>query len=101
MRFVIAREEGLRGPHSPENAQVVQDFINIVLPRYLRPLESEGRSLQPCLCHTNAWPGNVKYRLDNETAVIFDSNALWAHAESKSEASNRQLNPNICTDSIY
>ncbi|KAK4675159.1 hypothetical protein QC764_500770 [Podospora pseudoanserina] len=70
-----------RGPYSEEEAKLKEDFVPKVLPRYLRPLESGGRSIDPALCHTDLWPGNVKYRLDNEPPLVFDVNALWAHSE--------------------
>jgi len=80
-KFILEREEKIRGPYSDEDAKVKVDFISKVLPRYLRPLESEGRSIEPALCHTDLWPGNVKYRLDNESPLVFDANALWSHSE--------------------
>lgn len=81
MRMVIDREEGIRGAHSPENKTLTENFLTLVLSRYLSPLETGGRSIKPCLCHTDMWPGNVKYKLDNESVVIYDANALWAHNE--------------------
>ncbi|KAK3293539.1 Fructosamine kinase-domain-containing protein [Chaetomium fimeti] len=56
-------------------------FFDKVLPRYLRPLESDGRSVKPCLIHADLWPGNVKYKSDGETACVYDACAMWAHNE--------------------
>lgn len=56
-------------------------FFEKVLPRYLRPLESDGRSVTPCLIHADLWPGNVKYMSDGETACVYDACAMWAHNE--------------------
>lgn len=81
MRMVVAREEEIRGTHTPDNKQLVNSFLDQVLPRYLRPLETQGRSIQPSLCHTDMWPGNVKYKLDNQSVIMYDANALWAHNE--------------------
>lgn len=83
MKALLAQEEVTRGPFSESDAQLKEDFINKVLPRYLRPLETAGRSIQPTLCHTDLWPGNVKYKLDNERIIVYDANALWAHNESE------------------
>ncbi|CAP62040.1 unnamed protein product [Podospora anserina S mat+] len=80
-KFILEREEKSRGPYSEEEAKLKEDFVSKVLPRYLRPLESGGRSIDPALCHTDLWPGHVKYRLDNESPLVFDANALWAHSE--------------------
>lgn len=81
MKFWFSREEEIRGAHDPGNARMKDHYINKVLPRYLRPLETGGRSIVPTLCHGDLWPGNVKYKLDNKTVVIYDANAIWAHNE--------------------
>lgn len=82
MRMILAREEAIRGPHTMENAAITRAFLDVVLPRYLRPLESGGRSVKPCLCHTDLWPGNIKYKPGRHAVVMYDANALWAHSES-------------------
>lgn len=56
-------------------------FLNKVLPRYLRPMESDGRSVTPCLIHADLWPGNVKYMSDSETVCMYDACAMWGHNE--------------------
>lgn len=81
MRMIVAQEEAIRGPHSTGNAAITRAFLDLVLPRYLRPLETNGRSVKPCLCHTDLWPGNVKYKPDRDAVVVYDANALWAHSE--------------------
>lgn len=83
MKFILDREEQVRGPHTPEVVQLKKIFVEKVLPRYLRPLESDGRLVKPCLLHTDLWPGNVKYKLDNATVSIFDGNGLWGHNEGR------------------
>ncbi len=81
MKFILEREEEIRGTHTGQDAKLVEDYVSKVLPRYLGPLESEGRSIQPALCHTDLWPGNVKRRTNDGSTVVFDANALWAHSE--------------------
>jgi fructosamine-3-kinase len=83
MKMILERDETIRGEFTSDERITVEDFLNKVLPRYLRPLETGGRSIQPCLCHTNMWPGNVKFRLDNEALITFDANAVWGHHECK------------------
>lgn len=82
MKFILGREEGIRGQHNEENTKLIDEYISKVLPRYLAPLETGGRSIQPALCHTDLWPGNVKSKANNDSVVIFDANALWSHSES-------------------
>lgn len=83
MKLILEREEKIRGQHTEQNARLVDDYMSKVLPRYLSPLESGGRSIQPALCHTDLWPGNVKFKTGGGSAVVFDANALWAHSEGK------------------
>ena len=82
MKFILEREEKIRGQHTEKNAKLVDDYVSKVLPRYLSPLETGGRSVQPALCHTDLWPGNVKYKAGSDSPIIFDANALWCHGES-------------------
>ena len=83
MKMILDREEQIRGPHTPETLQLKDLFFNKVLPHYLRPLETGGRAVKPCLVHTDLWPGNVKYSAENKKIRVFDANGLWAHNEGK------------------
>ena len=82
MKFILECEQEIRGQHTERKARLVNDYISKVLPRYLAPLETGGRSIQPALCHTDLWPGNVKLK-PGGSAIVFDANALWAHSEGK------------------
>lgn len=53
-----------------------------VIPRLLRPLESGGRSIQPCLVHSDIWPGNVMVEVRTKRLILFDSCAFWGHNEA-------------------
>lgn len=81
MREILEREQRIRGEHNQELMSLKAQFFDKVLPRYLRPLESEGRSVTPCLVHADLWPGNCRYRLNMETVCIYDACAFWGHNE--------------------
>ena len=81
MTSAFEKEEVAGGPHTPDDKETIAQFLGKVLPRYLRPMESHGRSIKPCLVHTDLWLGNFKLRADDESCVIFDSNPVWAHNE--------------------
>ncbi|KAM0279975.1 hypothetical protein ACHAQH_004304 [Verticillium albo-atrum] len=81
MKVIFEREERICGPQTTEVAQLKRDFIQMVLPRYLRPMETEGRQLNPCLVHTDLRPGNVKSRTDSKTVAVHGANAVWGHNE--------------------
>ncbi|KAK8066040.1 hypothetical protein PG997_012787, partial [Apiospora hydei] len=70
MREILEREERLGGPHPKELVRLRQIYFNKVLPRYLRPLESDGRSVRPCLVHADLWPGNCRYKRDTDVVCI-------------------------------
>lgn len=57
-------------------------LFDTVIPRLLRPLESGGRSIQPCLVHSDIWPGNIAVEAETHRVVLFDSCAFWGHNEA-------------------
>ena len=54
-----------------------------VVPRLLRPLETEGRTLKPCLVHGDFWDGNTAVAIESGQLYMFDSGAFWGHNECK------------------
>ena len=62
--------------------ELKKDTLNKVIPRLLRPLETGGRSIQPCLIHSDLWPGNCMPDADTDEIMLFDSCAYWGHNES-------------------
>lgn len=59
------------------------EICNKVIPRLLRPLETGGRSIVPCLVHSDLWPGNYMSDSDTGEIMIFDSCAFWGHNEAE------------------
>ena len=61
---------------------LLPDLFGKVIPRLLRPLESEGRTLTPALAHGDLWCGNTGV-VDEVTgdAMVFDPACFWAHNE--------------------
>lgn len=57
-------------------------MLSKVIPRLLRPLETGGRSVKPCLIHSDLWPGNCMPDADTDEIMLFDSCAYWGHNES-------------------
>lgn len=54
-----------------------------IIPRLLRPLESEGRTLTPCIVHGDLWDGNASVDVNTGHPMIFDGTPLYAHNECK------------------
>lgn len=80
MNSLLDEEERRHGPDDQFTA-LKAAFFTEVIPRYLRPLETNGRSFKPCLIHSDLWPGNIKPRVDSDYICIFDSCAYWGHNE--------------------
>ena len=77
---LIENEEKAQGPNV-EMQELVEAIFHTVIPRLLRPLETGGRSIRPCLVHGDTWDGNVATDLDTNNPIIFDSTCIYAHNE--------------------
>ena len=73
-------ETSVRGQRDKLDA-LVEELYQKVIPRLLRPLQTDGRSIKPTLCHGDLWHGNVE--IDNNThhLILFDSCTVYAHNE--------------------
>lgn len=84
MKTVLRAEEESQGTNA-EMQQLSKALIEKVIPRLLRPLETGGKQIQPCLVHGNLWDGNTSTNVATDTPVIFDAACIYAHNECKSE----------------
>ncbi|KAK7430727.1 hypothetical protein QQZ08_002771 [Neonectria magnoliae] len=80
MESLFDREKQLHEPDE-ENESLKLAYLDSVIPRYLRPLESNGKSITPCLIHSDLWPGNIKPKSSSNELCIFDACAYWGHNE--------------------
>ena len=60
---------------------VCQLTLAKVVPRLLLPLQSEGRTIKPCLVHGNCWDGNTAMDMRTGKAFIFDVCSFYGHNE--------------------
>ncbi|KAK7999566.1 hypothetical protein PG990_012166 [Apiospora arundinis] len=73
-------EEATQGPN-PEMRRLRESLMTKVIPRLLRPLETDGRTVTPTLVHGDLWDGNVSVDVYTGSPVIFDATPLYAHNE--------------------
>lgn len=66
-----------------ELADLTENFVQKVVARLLRPLQTGGRSIKPSLCHGDLWDGNVQIDVNTKQPVVFDSCAFYGHNESE------------------
>jgi protein-ribulosamine 3-kinase len=59
-------------------------LFDTVIPRLLRPLESEGRRVKPSLVHGDLWFANSGIDADSDELLIFDACCFYAHNECMS-----------------
>ncbi|KAL0475006.1 Fructosamine kinase domain-containing protein [Neurospora intermedia] len=83
MKGLFDQEARVNGPDDELEA-LKTTYMAEVIPRYLRPLETEGRSITPCLIHSDLWPGNIKRKTDSDDMKLcmFDACAYWGHNEA-------------------
>jgi fructosamine-3-kinase len=77
---LFSAELALNGRWS-EYESVFEKLIQHVLPCLLKPLQSGGQSIKPCLVHGNLKAENVPTNLATGAPVFFDAAALYAHHE--------------------
>ncbi|KAK8034977.1 hypothetical protein PG993_009972 [Apiospora rasikravindrae] len=81
MRKMLEEEERSHG-QDDELDRLKESLFAKVIPRLLRPMETGANRIEPCLCHSDVWPGNVKPSVDDDQVMMFDSCAFWGHHES-------------------
>ncbi|OAG39946.1 hypothetical protein AYO21_05819 [Fonsecaea monophora] len=75
-------ESRAQNNHDGDFEDLKRKTLELVVPRLLRPLETGGRKVTPCLIHTDLWPGNCMPDADTDQVVLFDSCAMWGHHEA-------------------
>jgi protein-ribulosamine 3-kinase len=67
--------------YDPEFDTLVPAIFDKVIPRLLRPLESEGRSVKPSLVHGDLWFANSGIESETGEPLVFDACCFYAHNE--------------------
>lgn len=91
MANTMEKERLVRGPND-ELDKLSPMILEHIIPRLLRPMESDGRKLKPVLIHGDLWHGNVA--VDNQTnePVLYDPCAFYGHGECECT-----LDPGACS----
>lgn len=83
LRHMLVLEEQAQGPQSDEMKIVLGALFDKVIPRLLRPLETDGRSIVPSIVHGDFWHGNCATDVETNDPLLFDASAFWGHNECK------------------
>ena len=70
-----------RGGPWNEIESLQSDMVSKVIPRLLRPLEANGRSIKPSLVHGDLWCGNTAVDTVTDLPLIYDPSSFYAHNE--------------------
>lgn len=82
MRKTLDLEVERKG-HDEELDIISEALFERVIPRLLRPLESEGRSVKPSLVHGDLWYANSGIDVNTDQPLVFDACCFYAHNECK------------------
>lgn len=80
LKHMFQIEKDVHGP-CQEFDELLPQLYEKVVPRLLRPLETGGRNIEPCLVHGDLHDGNMSIDLKTGRPLIFDASAFWAHNE--------------------
>lgn len=83
MRQALDLEIEAKG-NDPEFDELIPTLFNTIIPRLLRPLESDGRRVKPSLVHGDLWFANSGIDADTDEPLIFDACCFYAHNECES-----------------
>ncbi|KAF5675475.1 kinase-like domain-containing protein [Fusarium circinatum] len=80
MRQALDLEIYVKG-NSDELEVLSEALFEKVIPRLLRPLESDGRTVKPSLIHGDLWYANTGIDAESKQPLIFDACCFFAHHE--------------------
>ncbi|KAH8426626.1 uncharacterized protein LDX57_004361 [Aspergillus melleus] len=98
MRWALNCEIKAKG-FDAEFETLVPVIFEKVIPRLLRPLESEGRSVKPSLVHGDLWYANSGVDATSNQSLVFDACCFYAHNECKTAFGHQLLSAgffNVC-----
>lgn len=94
LRLALDHERNARGP-DPEFDGLIPPIFDKVIPRLLRPLESEGRSVKPCLVHGDLWYANSGIDKYTNASLVFDACCFYVHNECKIQIKESEGNAHM------
>lgn len=80
----LIRQDAEKNGYWPESKIVCDLITSIVIPRLLEPLQSEGRSIKPCLMVGDLWDENTATDMNTGEPFVFDAGSMYGrnHCDS-------------------
>ena len=82
-QYHLDYEASIQRPQGEEMKKLSNAMVKKVIPGLLRPLESDGQRVKPCIIHGDLWYDNVKIDARTQKPIVFDACAFWGHNECK------------------
>lgn len=79
-KHMLRLDEEVNGPHATI-LKLSKPWFEIVIPRLLSPLESNGRSVKPSLVHGDLWFGNAATVMETGRPMVYDACVFYGHNE--------------------
>jgi fructosamine-3-kinase len=79
-RDTVELEQRAQGQNN-ELLELAQQICEKVIPRLLRPMENDGRTLKPTLLHGALWHGNIGLNALTDSVILFDCGGFYGHHE--------------------
>jgi protein-ribulosamine 3-kinase len=76
----VELEQKIQG-HNEELQRLADLVCAKVIPRLIRPMETGGRKVKPCLVHGDLWHGNLGIDLITDQVIFFDCCSFYGHNE--------------------
>jgi protein-ribulosamine 3-kinase len=83
-----------------EMDKLAEQLITKVIPRLLRPMETNGRHVEPVLLHGDLWHGNVGTNNNTDDPVLYDPCVLYGHNECKLGCIWFESYTDLCTSRV-
>jgi len=96
---LLVRDFETNGPWK-EFQNVYERALTLVLPKLIGPLESNGRTIKPCLLHADLWSGNTGTDPKTGEVYIFDAASFYGHNELELAMWRGDLDSHMVSD-IY
>ena len=80
LKDVIKYDNETNGPW-PEYDAACRQLIDVIIPRLLGALQSNGREIAPSLIHGDLWERNIGIDMETGRTVLFDPGCTYAHNE--------------------
>ncbi|CAJ2502646.1 Uu.00g100400.m01.CDS01 [Anthostomella pinea] len=80
LKLALELELAAKGS-DPEFEVLLPVLFDTVIPRLLRPMKSNGRSVKPSLVHGDLWYANSGFDVMTGDPLIFDACSFYAHNE--------------------